>query len=202
MIRAAAVLACVIAGSVLPDAAGRVLAHAQKTLTLELRIFDGLEEVTSQTRIKLHRAGERTEVVAQTNPGQPGVELTVGEGIYDAQAIREKGEEVVSIRWANRLVVMPYPDEGGHHLEVVNFKSGFGALQIRSPDGERPDVAIYHAGSRNKEVAPPIAGRTYTLFVVPAGKYDVFVKGTRSAWHAGIDVPLDRTRLWLVPDRQ
>ena len=66
----------------------------------------------------------------------------------------------------------------------------------------RPDVALYQAGSRTKEVAIPIAGRTYTLFVVAAGKYDVFVKGARSAWHAGIDVPLDRTRLWLVPDGQ
>lgn len=210
MIRAVSVLACLIAVSALPrdavtvlrHAAGVAVALAQKTLTLELRVFDGLEEVTSQTRIKLHRAGERADVVAQTNPGQPRVELEVGEGIYDAQAIRQKGEEVVSIRWANRLVVMPYPDEGGHHLEVVNFKSGFGALQIRSADGARPDVALYHAGNRSKEVAPPVAGRTYTLFVVPAGKYDVFVKGTRAAWHAGIDVPVDRTRLWLVPGGQ
>ena len=195
MIRGAvAVLASVIAGT--------VLLVAQTTLTLELRIFDGADEVTSQTRVKLHRAGERADVVAQTTPGQPRVELTIGEGIYDAQAIREKGDEVVSIRWANRLVVMRYPDEGGHHLEVVNFKSGFGALQIRSRDASRPDVALYPAGSRSKEVASPIAGGTYTLFVVPAGKYDVFVKGTRSAWHAGIDVPLDRTRLWLVPDGQ
>jgi hypothetical protein len=195
MIRAAvALLACGLAGT--------VLASAQTTLTLELRVFDGSEEVTTQTRLKLHRAGERADVVAQTNPGQSRVELAVGEGIYDAQAIRQKGDEVVSIRWANRLVVMPYPDEGGHHLEVVNFKSGFGALQIRSRDGVRPDVALYQAGSRTKEVAIPIAGRTYTLFVVAAGKYDVFVKGTRAAWHAGIDVPLDRTRLWLVPDGQ
>ena len=101
-----------------------MLASAQTTLTLELRVFDGSEEVTTQTRLKLHRGGERADVVAQTNPGQSRVELTVGEGIYDAQAIRQKGDEVVSIRWANRLVVMPYPDEGGHHLEVVNFKSG------------------------------------------------------------------------------
>ena len=130
-----------------------MLASAQTTLTLELRVFDGSEEVTTQTRLKLHRGGERADVVAQTNPGQSRVELTVGEGIYDAQAIRQKGDEVVSIRWANRLVVMPYPDEGGHHLEVVNFKSGFGALQIRSRDGVRPDVALYQAGSRTKEVA-------------------------------------------------
>jgi hypothetical protein len=127
------------------------------------------------------------------------VELTVAEGIYDAQAIRESGGEVVSIRWANRLVVMKYPDEGGRHLEVVNFKNGFGALQVRAPDGSQPDVALFPPGSRGKEVAPPVIGQAYALFVVPAGKYDLFVKGERASWHAGIDVPLDRTRLWLVP---
>jgi hypothetical protein len=36
--------------------------------------------------------------------------------------------------------------------------------------------------------------------VVPTGKYDIFVKGGRSSWHPGIEVPQDRTRLWLVPD--
>ena len=173
---------------------------AQSTLTLELRIFDGAEEVTSQTRVKLHRAGDRANVVAQTNPGQARIELAVGEGIYDAQTIRERGDEVVSIRWAERLVVMPYPDEGGHHLEVVNFKNGYGALQVRVREGVRPDVALYPAGSRSKEVAPPILGRTYILFVVPPGKYDLFVKGSRSSWHPGVEVPQDRTRLWLVPD--
>ena len=40
----------------------------------------------------------------------------------------------------------------------------------------------------------------YALFVVPAGTYDVQVKrAPKPAWHAGIDVPLDRTRLWIVP---
>jgi hypothetical protein len=171
----------------------------QTTLSLELRVFDGSEEVTSQTRVKLHRAGERGAALAQTNPGTQRIELQVAEGIYDAQVIREREGEVVSIRWANRLVVMPYPDEGGRHLEVVNFKNGFGALQVREGDASPPDVALYQAGSRSKPITPAAAGRTYTLFVVPAGKYDLFVKGDDGAWHTNIDVPLDRTRLWLVP---
>jgi hypothetical protein len=181
---------------------GSVWLGAQSTLTLELRVFDGAEEVTSQTRVKLHRAGDRATVVAQTNPGQARIEFAVGEGIYDAQTIRQQGDEVISIRWADRLVVMPYPDEGGHHLEVINFKNGYGALQVRAPAGVRPDVALYASENRSKEVAPPIMGRTYILFVVPRGKYDIFVKGSRSTWHSGIDVPQDRTRLWVVPDAQ
>jgi hypothetical protein len=41
----------------------------------------------------------------------------------------------------------------------------------------------------------------YALFVVPAGRYDLRVgPDERPAWHAGLDVPLDRTRLWIMPE--
>jgi hypothetical protein len=36
--------------------------------------------------------------------------------------------------------------------------------------------------------------------VLPAGEYDLQVRGSRGAtWHTRIEVPLDRTRLWIVP---
>lgn len=44
------------------------------------------------------------------------------------------------------------------------------------------------------------AGDSCALFVVPAGRYDARSRDTeRVAWHADIEVPLDRTRLWIVP---
>jgi hypothetical protein len=47
---------------------------------------------------------------------------------------------------------------------------------------------------------PNLHGQDYVLFVVPTGRYDVQVRtGTRPAWHNDLDVPLDRTRLWLLP---
>jgi hypothetical protein len=95
---------------------------------------------------------------------------------------------------------MPYPDERGHHLEVVNFKSGFGALQIRTANDTRPDVSLHEPGQHDKPVASVVAGSVYALFVVPVGVYDLRVRspGTGS-WHHGIEVPLDRTRLWVLP---
>lgn len=167
-------------------------------LHLELRVFDGPAEVTGQTRITLHRAGERDAPLAQLAGSVP-LRLDVPEGIYDVQAIQERDGEVVNIRWANRLVVMPYPDEKGRHLEVVNFRAGYGALQVRAVDGTRPDCALYPAGQRTKRVAEPIAGDGYILFVVPAGVYDLEVRGdAKPARHNNIEVPLDRTRLWLL----
>ena len=42
--------------------------------------------------------------------------------------------------------------------------------------------------------------RANLLFVVRAGSYDLLAHGpARSAWHPAIDVPLDRTRLWVTP---
>jgi len=176
-----------------------------QTLLLELRVFNGSEEVTNQTRVFLHRAGDRGTPVAEAGGGPPRIELKVDEGIYDVQAVRERDGQVVNIQWANRLVVMAYPDEAGRHLEVLNFRSGFGALQIRAADGSTPTVSIHEPSAATKEAAAAVGGAGYSLFVVPAGVYELAVKrGDRPAVrHPQIEVPKDRTRLWLVPpDKQ
>jgi hypothetical protein len=180
--------------------AGTPSQQAQSPIALELRIFNGDAEVTAETRVTVYRAGERSEPVAQV-PGGARIETQVPPGIYDVQAIREVDGNVVNIRWAERLVVMPYPDEGGRHLQVVNFKNGFGALQVRAKGSpEVPDVAIYAGGARDKEAAGRLQGAGYALFVVPAGKYDLRTSTKdRLSWHADIEVPLDRTRLWIIP---
>lgn len=170
-------------------------------LVLEIRIFDGDTEVSAETRITVYRTGERSSPVEQTTAREGRLEIGVSAGIYDVQAIRERGGQVVNIRWAERLVVMPYPDEDGRHLEVVNFKNGYGALQVRQKGSNAvPDVAVYAEGTRDKEAAVRLPGAGYALFVLPTGRYDLQTRtASRPAWHTGIDVPLDRTRLWLVP---
>lgn len=170
-------------------------------LTLELRVFNGSEEVTAQSRVTIHRAGDRGEPMMNAGATTGRVQLQIPAGIYDVQAIHEREGRVLNIRWANRLVVMAYPDEAGHHLEVINFKNGFGALQVRDP-GEKPppDVAIYEAGKREKPAAVPVTTSSYLLFVVRAGTYDVLARaGGKSVWHTAVDVPVDRTRLWVTP---
>jgi hypothetical protein len=173
-------------------------------LTLEIRVFLGGHEVTAETRVTVHRAGERSAAAAQAQ-GREGTHVfTVPAGIYDAQIVREKDGRVLNIRWAERLIVMPYPDEGGRHLEVVNFTNGYGAMQVRSARPGKPaGVALFAVGERTRPAAVPAAERTdddYALFVVPAGTYDLQVKtGERPTWHADVEVPLDRTRLWVIP---
>jgi hypothetical protein len=158
------------------------------SVVLELRVFDGPEEVTRQVR-------------ATRMPGDAPIEVALPEGIYDAQVFHEVEGKVLNIRWANRLVVMRYPDEGGRHLEVVNFRNGYGALQVRTATGAPVQVAAYAAGRRDRPAAEVRTGPGYWLFVLPAGSYDVQVRDSgKVTWHSGIEVPLDRTRFWVVPE--
>ncbi|MGH9309085.1 MAG: hypothetical protein ACRD1U_06915 [Vicinamibacterales bacterium] len=180
-----------------------LLAHPPtELLTLEIRVFAGTEDVTGETRVTVHRAGERGQPVGRVAAIEPRVLVKVPPGIYDVQAVRERDGRVLNIRWAQRLVVMPYPDEAGHHLEVINFTTGFGALQIR-PQTERAaaalSVALFSEGSHDQAIAAA-PGDGYTLYVVPAGLYDIQVtRNNRSTRHKAVEVPLDRTRLWIVP---
>lgn len=188
---------------VLPAAAALVAGLAAQEparLTFEIRVFDGVTEVTTETRVAIHRAGERAPAGTRPPLSDGRLEADVPAGLYDVQAVHERDGRVLNIRWANRLVVMPYPDERGRHLEVINFSSGFGALQIRAAHDHAVDAAIFESGRRDKPVAPPAAGAGYALFVVRAGSYDLQVRtGGRIAWHTGLEVPLDRTRFWVIP---
>jgi len=186
--------------SLLTAALSLTQAAPAPVLTLEIRTFRGSEEVTGQTRFTVHRAGERGQPVAQMGPGAQTGAAKVPPGIYDVQAIHERDGRVLHIRWAERLVVMPYPDENGRHLEVINFSPGFGAIQVRTAAGDAVELALVGAENRGQLTpAAPIA--SYALFVVPAGQYDLQVRrASKASWHKGIDVPLDRTRLWIVPD--
>jgi hypothetical protein len=105
---------------------------------------------------------------------------------------------VVGIRWAERLVVMAYPDEGGRHLEVVNLQAGFGALQVRGASARAAALALFAAGVRDKEAAAATAAGAGSLFVVRAGSYDLRVRNRAERWLTAIDVPADRTRLWVI----
>ena len=128
--------------------------------------------------------------------------------MYDVQALRTRGSGIVSIKWVERLAVVHYPDEGGRHLEVINFQPGYGALELRATGGrlEPAEVAIFMTGDRSMAVARPIAGDGYVLVVARAGRYDVRVQHAAPGavgdthWLLAVDVPAGRTRLKLISD--
>jgi hypothetical protein len=166
-------------------------------------VFEGAREVTSDTRLRVRQSGSSDE--GRRVEGSE-LQLDLPPGIYDVQAVRQESGQVVGIRWAERLVVMPYPDEGGRHLEVINFTNSFGALQLRWPDGRALDpagiaITVSKTGEPRPVPARVITGLGYLLLVLPADTYDVRI--TRTGQDAivlsGIEVPADRTRMKVIP---
>ncbi len=157
------------------------LRRRSETIRTEFRVFDGAVEVSAETRLRVRPSGS-TETGRVVEGGPLAAELPAG--IYDVQAVRQRAGQVVSVRWAEKLVVMAYPDEGGRHLEVINFASEHGALQLRWPEGQTPEpsgvaVTVTKGGESRPTPARAIHGPGYVLLVLPAGTYDVRIAPDR-----------------------
>jgi hypothetical protein len=177
-------------------------AAAPSRVRTVFRIFDRAREVTSETRLRVRRAGTSDPGIVLQGPR---LEVELEPGIYDAQAIRELEGRVAAVRWAERLVIMAYPDEGSQHLETVNMAEGYGALQLRLPDGavtkDRDIVRLASPPAADRaEAVGVFAGPDYLLMIGPTGTYDlrVTLDGARAVDVTGIEVPADRTRLRVL----
>ena len=172
----------------------------------EFRVFDQTAEVTAQTRLRVRPSGS-----SDTGRILEGPSLTVDlpPGIYDVQAVRQQSGQVVNVRWAERLVIMAYPDEAGRHLEVINFASQFGALQLRWPEGQAPDpagvaVTVHESGETRPFPTRTIFGAGYVLLVLPANTYDIRVSrpGREMTVLRAVEVPADRTRMKVIGEEE
>lgn len=188
-------------------AAGRVQQPADGAVRLQVRIFDGTLDVTRESRLLLYPRGNRSTAIPVTLGPDHAHEAVVEPGFYDLQAIREQEGQVSGIRWVEQVLVQRYPDEYGRHLQVLNFKPGYGALQIR-PSQDAPNIRGWSAAAFTltepaREVAPARAIGRDLLVIVPAGRYDVKIAlpDQRTSWLRGIEIPADRTRLktWTPP---
>jgi hypothetical protein len=173
-------------------------AQASKPIQCELRVFDGSDEVTRETRVRVYPSGRKENGVPTDAAGR--VQLLPG--LYDVQMIRQRDGQVTGTRWIEHLLIMRYPDEEGHHLEVANFKPQYGALELKTGGQADYDADAFAAGDHSRPTATGKRGAGYVLLVVPAGRYDVRVKAASSnapeTWLTDIDIPADRTRLRTV----
>jgi hypothetical protein len=151
---------------------------SQPAVVSEFRVFAGREEITQTTALRVAPTGVREGMIAVG----PARRLTVSlsPGIYDVQAFRTRGDAVVSIKSVERVIVMNRPDEGGRHLEVINFQPGFGALRVRSQKNPIANyvVDVFPAGDRTAAVAKPHVGEDSMLFILEARRYDLRVRPT------------------------
>jgi hypothetical protein len=190
-------------GATAPHAPARLSQPRPDIIRTEFRVFDGVVEVSAETKLRVRPSGS-TETGRILDAGALAADLPTG--VYDVQAVRQKAGQVISVRWAERLVVMAYPDEGGRHLEVINFAGEHGALQLRWSDGPAADpagiaVTVTRDGDGRTVAARAAHGPGYALLVLPAGTYDVRVvrPGRDPVVLSKVEVPVDRTRMKIVP---
>jgi hypothetical protein len=173
-------------------------------VNVEFRVFAGTEEITASTRVRIMPTGTRDAPLTLTEGKR--LLASVAPGIYDVQALRVRSGGIIAIRWAERLVVMHYPDEAGRHLEVINFDEGYGALQLRAVKASigAYDVAVFPTGDRTTQAGDPRHAEDYRLCVLKAGSYDIRVRPAGRAddadarWLLHIEVPANRTRMKIL----
>ena len=183
-------------------AAGQPQPARGETIRTEFRVFNGTAEVSGETRLRVRPSGS-SETGRVIESGRLAIDLPPG--IYDVQAVRQQAGQVTNVRWAERLVIMAYPDEGGRHLEVINFANDHGALQLRWPEGRAPDpagvaVTVTRTGESRALPSRTLHGLGYLLLVLPAGTYDVRVTqpGREPNVLARVEVPADSTRMKVI----
>ncbi len=172
-------------------------------------MFNGPDEVTPEAKLQLFPRGERTKPIPIAIGADKAFEARVAPGFYDVQAVREQeGGRIGGIRWIEQLLVQRYPDEYGRHLQVLNFRPDFGALQLRlSPESGAAargwSGALFAPGDEAREVARARPVGDDLLVVVAAGRYDVRISLPDKTvhWLRDVEIPADATRLktWPAP---
>ena len=177
-------------------------AQTAQALRLDIRVFDATAEVTADTIVSLFDAGSRTN--ARRVPLAPNGErqLALSPGQYDLRLVHQDEGRVLRVRWTSLRLLVAYPGEHGQHLEVLNMRPGFGALQVRRAAaaaelGGVPWVATLRPADDGEPVGAPIRGDGYVMFVAKPGRYDVEIR-TRAGethWIRGAEIREDLTYL-------
>ena len=181
-------------------------ASAQSSSPVELlvRVFDGPDEITADCQIAVYPADTRDAPLVPALSSGMGHHVEVEPGLYDLQ-IRWRGSgDTVAIEWAEHLSVLWYPDEGGHHVEIINLQPVFGALLVKPPvawletDRNWRVRAFLHGGV-GRAGFEAVDGTDHKLFILPAGRYDLVAGlGPTEFTVTDVEVPAQRTRLKLL----
>lgn len=158
--------------------------QAAPPLSLHVRVFRGQAEVTQDTTVTVFPAGQRINgrQLAKT-PESTERQLPLAAGQYDLQLVQHQDGKVSGIAWTTLRLLVDYPGEAGHHLEVLNFEKDYGALEVRPEGAHRSGPAAWRARLQRKDgtdVAQGVAGDGYQVVVAPAGTYDLVIEGGAS----------------------
>lgn len=195
-------MAGLAAGTQDPPAAHTPSVPASQPLRLDIRVFDGTTDVTGDTVVSLFEAGRR--VGPRRVPLGPSGErqITLPPGQYDLQLLHQDDGHVLGVRWTSLRLLVAYPGEHGRHLEVVNMRPGFGALQVRRAGaaaelGSVSWTATLRAAGAREPVGTAVQGDGYVLFIAPPGRYDITVRTSTGATHVVRDAEVREDLTYL-----
>ena len=179
-------------------------AQSSETIDLLIRVFDGVEEVTEHCRIAVYAADTREKHYTPNLDSSTGHLIRVEPGLYDLRIGRRESGDAIKVEWIEHVTVLGYPDEGKHHIEIINLQAAFGALLIRPPDRwvkterEWRVSAFLHDNVGNAGFAP-VDGPNPNLFILPAGSYDLVAHfDSTEITVTDVEVPARGTRLKLL----
>ena len=195
----------ILLGSLLaPAGAG---AQSSAPIELRVRVFNGLEEITTHCRLAVYTADTREAPFIAALQDGTGHHVEVDPGLYDLHITWRVPDGTVAIEWATHLSVLRYPDEGGRHVEIVNLQTAFGALLVRPPStwlesDTEWSVRAFLPGGVGRAGFEPTDGSDHRLFILPAGSYDLVGRsGSTELSVTDVEVPAQRTRLKLLEIR-
>jgi hypothetical protein len=179
-------------------------AQSPAAIDVFVRVFDGVEEVTTDCRITVYAAATRGTPLTSDLSQVDGHHVEVEPGFYDLQILRHDPNGAAVIEWINYLSFLPYSDEGRRHVEIVNLQPVFGALLIRPPVLWRENADDWRASaflhdSQGRAGFEPSGGTDHGLFILPAGHYDLVMRmGSTEFRVTDVEVPRQRTRLKVL----
>lgn len=185
----------------------------------EFRVFNGDQDVTSAASLRVYASGSRDHEITVETSSDSRLRISLSPAIYDVEAFGREDGSIVNVKWTERIVVTHYPDEPDGHLEVINFRPRFGAMQfvsLRDDPARDFDIQVFPAGAAagtsgsNVDLAArePAPDSLYQLFVLPSGRYDIRIRrrsGSDSGsansderWLRGLQVTANRTQLTTI----
>ena len=190
-----------------PRQRSRVIPPGGPIVRLQLRVFDGVDDVTRDTRVRLYPTGQRGEAIklALRRPGLRG--RRAGRALRRPGAPRAPRRRAAASAGSSTCWCRSTPTSSAATCRwstcaTASARCRFVRKTARTARPAGPRSRRRRARRSRRSPRRALLGPDL-LLVVPAGTYDikVTVPSTPPAWISGLEIPDQRTRMKTWPAR-